>query len=97
MKEQESSDYMKNIEWNNILNKITDIYIFLIIILFPLMVDSSGFLKILECKYKCFITISSIYIVSISLIVIYNIIIKNNILNIKKITKIKYSILIYNN
>lgn len=38
----------------NILDKLTEIYIFTIIIIFPLIVDSTGFFKILECKYRPF-------------------------------------------
>ena len=37
-----------------ILALISEIYIFVIIILFPIMVDKTGFFKILECKYRCF-------------------------------------------
>ena len=36
----------------DLLTKITEIYIFIIIILFPLLVYKTGFFKILEFKYK---------------------------------------------
>jgi len=75
--------------WSDILNKITDIYIFMIIVLFPLLVDKTGFLKIFDFKYKCFVCIASIYLISCTLIVIYNLIRKNNILKDKKIRKIQ--------
>ena len=39
---------------NYVLNILTEIYIFAIIIVFPLCVDSTGFFKILECKYRVF-------------------------------------------
>ena len=47
---------------DNILSKITDIYITFIIILFPLIVDKTGFFKILECKYRVYVSVSFIYI-----------------------------------
>ena len=77
---------------DNILTKITDIYILIIIVLFPLMVDRTGFFKILECKYRCFVTISSIYILLETIIYIYQLIKKKE--KIKKLTLIqKLSIL----
>ena len=51
MKEVEI-DYLK--KRNNLLEKLTELYIFIIIVIFPLCVDSTGFFKILECKYKCY-------------------------------------------
>lgn len=80
--------------WSNITKYMTDIFIFLIIVLFPLMVDETGFFNILDCKFECFITISCIYLGSITLIVIYNLIRKNNILN-KKLSKIQIIGLIF--
>ncbi len=59
----------KNI--SNILSKITDIYITFIIILFPLIVDKTGFFKILECKYRVFVAISTIYIILTTIIYSY--------------------------
>ena len=64
------SSILKDVNNSNILAKITDIYIFIIILLFPLMVDKTGFFKILECKYRCFVGISIIYILSITIIFI---------------------------
>jgi hypothetical protein len=58
-------------EEKNILESISDIYVFLMIILFPLIVDKTGFFHILECKWNSFVTIGSIYIISCLLIVLY--------------------------
>ena len=80
---------------NEILNKITGVYIFMIIVLFPLLVDKTGFLRIFEYKYKCFVCMSSVYLISCTLIVIYNFIRKNNILKDKKISKIQILGLIF--
>ena len=56
---------------NYILNILTEIYIFAIIIVFPLCVDSTGFFRILECKYRVFQIISVTYIVLSLIILIY--------------------------
>ena len=74
--------------WKDITKYITDIFIFMIIVMFPLMVDETGFFNILDCKFKCFVVITSIYLGSITLIAIYNLIKNNNILK-KKLTKIQ--------
>ncbi|MBQ8192724.1 MAG: O-antigen ligase family protein [Bacilli bacterium] len=81
--------------WNSILNKITDIYIFMIIVLFPLLVDKTGFLRIFEYKYKCFLCISSIYLISSTLIIIYNLIRKRNIFKNKKVGKMQILALMF--
>lgn len=54
-----------------ILEKISEIYIFIIIIVFPLCVDSTGFFKILECKYRTFLSFSVIYLMLNILIILY--------------------------
>ena len=61
----------KKKETPKILELVTDIYIFLIIIIFPLIVDKTGFFKILECKWKSYVIITSIYIISVILINLY--------------------------
>lgn len=59
-----------------ILALISEIYIFVIIILFPIMVDKTGFFHILECKWNYFVIISTTYI-SLSIIVfLYYLIVK---------------------
>lgn len=68
-----------------ILEVISDIFIFIMILIFPLMVDSTGFFHILECKWYSFIIISGSYI-GISIVVfLYFLIIKkiNYFKNIK--------------
>ena len=72
---------------DNILSKITDIYITFIIILFPLIVDKTGFFKILECKYRVYISVSFIYILLTTGIYIY-LLIKGKE-KIKKLTMIQ--------
>ncbi len=79
----------------NIFEKITDIYIFIIIILFPLMVDKTGFFKILECKYICFVSISTIYIIITTIIYLYYKIKKNNLIKFKKLSAIQYLAIIF--
>ena len=75
----------------NILDKITEVYIFVLIILFPLSVDSTGFFKILECKYRVFLMISVGY-VSISLITLIYYYIFNKVRYLKNIKLKKYQI-----
>ena len=79
--------------FNKILKFITDIYIFIIIILFPLMVDKTGFFKILECKYKCFVFLSSIYIIISTFIFSIGLIKKK--IKFKKLTKIQLVSIIF--
>ena len=88
----------KNIKKNkisNLLAKITDIYIFIIIILFPLIVDKTGFFKILECKYRWFICISSIYIITTTTIYLFSILRKDKLIERKKLSKIQYLAIIF--
>ena len=59
-----------------ILELISELYIFIIIILFPIMVDKTGFFHILECKWNYFVIISSSYISLNILIILYYLIIK---------------------
>ena len=54
-----------------ILELISELYIFIIIILFPIMVDKTGFFHILECKWNYFVIISSSYISLNVLIILY--------------------------
>ena len=61
MKEQEKK----------ILERISDIYLFLIIVLFPLIVDKTGYFHILECKWKSYILISILYFCSIIFTLLY--------------------------
>ena len=52
-----------------ILELLSELYIFIIIILFPIMVDKTGFFHILECKWNYFVIISSSYI-SLNILII---------------------------
>ena len=54
-----------------ILEVIADIYIFVMILLFPLMVDKTGFFHILEFKWNAYIIISSSYVLINFLIILY--------------------------
>ena len=76
----------KKNEAQNNLELITNIYIFLIVIVFPLIVDKTGFFKILECKWKSYVVISSVYIFSIIIINLYYLIYHKIKLYQKKIT-----------
>ena len=76
----------KKKEAQNNLELITNIYIFLIIIVFPLIVDKTGFFKILECKWKSYVVISSVYIFSIIIINLYYLIYHKIKLYQKKLT-----------
>ncbi len=77
----------------NILSKITDIYIVLLLILFPLMVDKTGFFKILEHKYRCFVSISTAYICITTIIYMY--LLSKKQIKLKKLTIIQKLSLIF--
>ena len=92
---------MENIDNKNsdkmqvLLNKITELYIATIIIIFPLCIDATGFFRILECKYRCFLWISVIYLAIIIIINLYYFIFYkiNDIKN--KMTKVQYALIIF--
>ncbi len=85
---------MKSIE--KTMNILTEIYIFMIIIVFPLIVDSSGFFHILECKWYAFLVISCTYIVAVLLVFLYFLIFKKiNYFKRKKISKIQWIAIIF--
>jgi len=80
----------------NILSKLTESFIILIIIVFPLCVDSTGFFRILECKYRYFLIFNVIYISSIIITLSYYWLIKKeNLLKDVKLGKIQYALLAY--
>ncbi len=68
-----------------ILEIISDIFIFTIIIIFPLTVDSTGFFHILELKWHTYIMIAGSYIGIITLIFLYFLLFKktNCLKNVK--------------
>lgn len=59
-----------------ILEKISDVYLFIMILLFPLIVDNTGYYHILECKWNAFLIITGSYIILNLLVIIYFLIIK---------------------
>lgn len=87
---------MEKIKEKNMLSKITEIYIIVMIIIFPICVDSTGFFKILECKYQYFLAINSIYISSIIITILYYLFFKkNNIFKEIKLSKIQWSVIVF--
>ena len=87
-------DYLKR--RNILLDKLTEIYIFMIIVIFPLCVDKTGFFRILECKYRIYLGMSVCYIaITIITIIYYYIFHKvNNIKNIK-ISKVQCAVIAF--
>lgn len=80
----------------NLFEIVTDIYISVIIIIFPLIVDSTGFFRILECKYKAFLGISLLYIIINILLYLYYFIVKKiNVLKNKKISKVQICAIVF--
>jgi len=80
----------------NVLSIITEIYIACIIIIFPLIVDKTGFFRILECKYRFYTSISIVYILAIiSTIVAMYVIKKKNVLKNIKITKVQVAVIVF--
>ena len=60
----------------------------IIIVLFPLLVDKTGFFKILECKYRYFVLISSIYVIISTIIYLVGLITKK--IKFRKVSKIQW-------
>lgn len=69
-----------------ILEVLTDIYIFAMILVFPLIVDKTGFFHILECKWYSYVTIATTYIGITILVILYFLLFKK--INIFKSTKL---------
>ena len=67
---------MEKIKEKNILSKITEIYIIVMVMIFPLCVDSTGFFRILEAKYSYFLNINTIYISAIIITILYYLLFK---------------------
>ena len=79
-----------------LLEQVSDIYIFLIIILFPLIVDKNGFFHILECKWNAYVMITTTYIITNILIVLYyKWIKKKSILKKEKISIIQWLAILF--
>ena len=74
-----------------ILEVIADIYIFALILVFPLMVDKTGFFHILECKWYSYVTIAGTYVGLNILIILYFLIFKKvNIFKSNKFSIIQW-------
>ena len=89
---------MKEIEFkfNKIMEKISEIYIAIMIMIFPLCIDSTGFFRILECKYRYFLIIATGYL-ALSLIILayYYIFYQFNYFKFKKLSKVQWAVLVF--
>ena len=84
---------MEKIKEKNILSKITEIYIIVMVMIFPLCVDSTGFFRILEAKYSYFLIINTIYISAIIITILYYLLFKKtNIFKEIKFHKIQWAV-----
>lgn len=73
-----------------ILEIVSDIFIFILILIFPLIVDKTGFFHILECKWYAYIILSSCYLVTSTSIILYFLFFKKvNYFKKKKLSKIQ--------
>lgn len=87
---------MEKIKEKNILAKITEVYIVVMIMLFPLLVDSTGFFRILEAKYSYFFIINTIYISVLFITILYYWFFKNtNIFKEIKLHKIQWAVIVF--
>ena len=80
----------------NIFSLLTEIYVVVIVVIYPLIVDKTGFFKILECKYRYFVFIASTYIALMLILVIYNMIFdKDKLKESVKFGKVQLTILVF--
>ena len=85
---------MEKVKEKNILSKITEIYIIVMVMIFPLCVDSTGFFRILEAKYSYFLSINAIYISAIIITILYYLLFKKtNIFKDMKLHKIQWAVI----
>lgn len=54
-----------------ILDLLSEVYITIMILLFPLLVDKTGFFHILECKWHSYLIIASVYLFTIICVLLY--------------------------
>ena len=81
---------------NKILHIITEVFVAVMLIVFPLLVDSTGFFRILELKWYSHLTIVSTYIFAILSVLIYFFLVKKiNLLKGKKFTKTKFFVMAF--
>ncbi len=87
---------MEKIKEKNILAKITEVYIIVMVMLFPLLVDSTGFFRILEAKYSYFLIINTIYISVLFIMILYYWFFKNtNIFKEIKLHRIQWAVIVF--
>ena len=79
-----------------ILNIFAEMYFFIIIVIYPLIVDSTGFFHILECKWYSYLIITVTYIALNILVIVYLKFFKGiNIFSEIKLKKVHYFALIF--
>ena len=80
---------------NKFLSKLTDIYVFFLIVIFPLIIDKTGYFNILNCKWKALV-LGFIMYISIVIIYFFGYYFKRkiNLLKQIKLNKIHKSIII---
>lgn len=84
------------IKLEKLLDKITEVYIGIIILLFPLCVDSTGFFRILECKYRTFLIFAGTYLaLNLIIIIYYYIFHKVKIWKKIRLSKIQYAVIVF--
>lgn len=54
-----------------ILDLLSEVYIAVMILLFPLLVDKTGFFRILECKWHSYLIIGTVYLISVIGVLLY--------------------------
>lgn len=82
--------------YNKLLDIIIEIYIIILLLIFPLCVDSTGFFKILEFKYKTFTSINLIFICTIVIFLIYDIFFRKlEYIKRIKFSKVQIAVIIY--
>lgn len=90
----------KLLKEKQILDILSEIYLLFLIVIFPIMVDSTGFFHIFEYKWNVYTAVTSIYLLLNILIIIYYLIFKKcNILknlNISLIHKLAFIFLLIN-
>jgi hypothetical protein len=62
----------------NILEKLSNIYIFFLLLIFPFLVDKTGFFRIFEVKWYSYVFVTSIYVILNIFIILYYLVFKKN-------------------
>ncbi len=87
---------MEQIKEKDTLSKLTEIYIIVMIMIFPLCIDTTGFFKILECKYRYFLIINAVYISAMIITILYYLLFKkSNVFKNLKLHKIQWAVIIF--